>query len=458
MVAKGPLSFSRRGEAIAGLLFFYGPLLLVTGYRPELFHKQEKVVQEEEEMNTRKEAEKQLVLLERGAEDLIPRDELLVKLEKSLETGVPLRVKLGIDPTAEHIHLGHMVVYGKLRQFQDLGHQAVLIIGDYTASIGDPTGRNTERPPLSLAQVRENASRYTEQIFRLVNKRRSEVRWQSEWYGSLSLVEVLQLAGSFTLAQIFAHETFRLRHEKGIRVGLHELFYPLLQAYDSLAVQADVEIGGTDQKFNILSGRDLQRDRGFAPQCAVLMPLLPGLDGRKMSKSFGNDIPVTAEAGEQFARLMAMSDESMNAYQRLVLLDSPELCASTAARIAAGENPMRIKQELSQRIVSRFNGEGEAEKVRKQWERTFSRREAPADMPEFLCPGTMEICRLLKESGLTVSMSEARRLVAEGAVYSDESRITDPYHVVDAPKDVSTSRVIRIGRRRYVRVRFSGAP
>lgn len=410
-------------------------------------------------MNTRNEAEKQLALLERGAEDLIPRDELLGKLEQSLTTGVPLRVKLGIDPTAEHIHLGHMVVYGKLRQFQDLGHQAVLIIGDYTASIGDPTGRNTERPPLSLEQVRDNASRYTEQIFRLVDQSRAEVRWQSEWYGSLSLAEVLQLAGSFSLAQVFAHETFRLRHEKGIRVGLHELFYPLLQAYDSLAVQADVEIGGTDQRFNILSGRDLQRERGCAPQCAVLMPLLPGLDGRKMSKSFGNDIPVTAEAGEQFARLMALSDESMDAYQRLVLLDSPESCTAVAAHIAAGENPMRVKLELSQRIVARFNGSGEAEKAREQWERTFSRREAPADIPVFHCFGTMEICRLLKEAGMTASVSEARRLVAEGAVHVGEVRIEDPLYVVDPSGHASDDGpVIRIGRRRYVRVRFSAVP
>jgi len=403
-------------------------------------------------MDVKTEAGRQLALLERGAEEVIPQPELLAKLERSVATGRPLRVKLGIDPTSPSVHLGHLVPYGKLRQFQDLGHVAVLIIGDYTASIGDPTGRNAERPPLSLAQVRENAERYAEQIFRVVDPARAEVRRQCEWYGELSLAETLRLAGSFSLAQLFAHETFRDRYERGARVGVHELFYPILQAYDSVVVDADVELGGTDQKFNILAGRDLQRERGLEPQCALLMPLLPGLDGRKMSKSFGNDIAVAASADEQFARLMAIADEAIEPYRRLVLLDSAEDMAAGARAIASGENPMRAKLELAGRIVARLNGAAAASSAREEWERRFSRREAPSEMPVFQCASATDLCRLLRDSGLTASASEARRLVGEGAVFVDDSRVGDPSYRIDPAALGAEGIVVRVGRRRYVRV------
>ncbi|HOZ73320.1 MAG TPA: tyrosine--tRNA ligase, partial [Spirochaetales bacterium] len=403
-------------------------------------------------MDAKKVAERQLRLLERGCDEIVPREALLEKLERSVETGRPLRVKLGIDPTGNAVHIGHMVPMGKLRQFQDLGHMAVLIIGDYTASIGDPTGRNAERPPLSLERVRLNAERYAEQIFRVVDGRKAELRWQSEWYGSLSLAELLGLAGSFSLAQLLAHETFRKRYDDGARVGLHELLYPVLQAYDSVMVGADVELGGTDQKFNILAGRELQRDRGLDAQCAMLMPLLPGIDGRKMSKSLGNDIGVDAGPDEQFARVMAIRDEAMDAYRELVLLGTPEDSAEAASRLAAGENPMRLKLELASGIVERFNGQGSGRAARAAWERRFSRREAPDDVPLYACDRATDLRSLMRDAGLASSSSEAARLVAEGAVYSGDTRLSDPGFRIDPDELPEEGLTIRVGRRRYLRV------
>ncbi len=403
-------------------------------------------------MNARKEAERQMATLERGTSEVIPRAGLLERLERSVESGKPLRVKLGIDPTTRNVHLGHMVPYGKLRQFQDLGHQAVLIIGDYTASIGDPSGRNAERPPLSISDVRRNAETYAEQIFRVVDRSRAEVRWQSEWFGSFPLADTLRLAGSFSLAQLLAHETFRLRYERGARVGLHELFYPILQAYDSVMVNADVEIGGTDQKFNILAGRDLQKERGMNAQSAVLVPLLPGLDGAKMSKSLGNDIPVACDPVEQFARVMALPDESIGIYEELALCETEETLAATRERLSAGENPMAIKLDLAERIVSRFQGTGAGEGARAEWMSRFSKKETPAEMPFFEMTGALEISAVLKASGLVSSTSEARRLIAEGAVYLDDTRVADPSFPVDPAITVSGSVVVRIGRRRYLRL------
>jgi len=329
---------------------------------------------------------------------------------------------------------------------------AVLIIGDYTASIGDPTGRNAERPPLSLERVRLNAERYAEQIFRVVDGRKAELRWQSEWYGSLSLAELLGLAGSFSLAQLLAHETFRKRYDDGARVGLHELLYPVLQAYDSVMVGADVELGGTDQKFNVLAGRELQRDRGLDAQCAMLMPLLPGIDGRKMSKSLGNDIGVDAGPDEQFARVMAIRDEAMDAYRELVLLGTPEDSAEAASRLAAGENPMRLKLELASGIVERFNGQGSGRAARAAWERRFSRREAPDDVPLYACDRATDLRSLMRDAGLASSSSEAARLVAEGAVYSGDTRLSDPGFRIDPDELPEEGLTIRVGRRRYLRV------
>ncbi len=404
-------------------------------------------------MDSKKEAARQLKILEQGCEELLPRELMLSKLERSLETGKPLRVKMGIDPTARDIHIGHMVPYGKLRHFQDLGHHAVLIIGDYTASIGDPSGRNAERPPLSRSQIAQNAEAYAEQIFRIVDRGRAELRWQSEWFTSLSLTQILQLAGSFSLAQLLAHETFRKRHEEGVRVGLHELFYPILQAYDSVVVQADVELGGSDQKFNILAGRDLQKDLNQEAQCLLVMPLLPGLDGRKMSKSFGNDVPVGCPPVEQFSRIMAIADEHIARYCLLVLGDCEEACASVEQRMADGENPIHLKKELASRIVDRLNGTGSGAAAQIEWERQFSQKEAPSDMEVFILKEAMPLSCILRESTLCASASEGRRLIAQGAVYLNDKRVdgTDP---VLTPEELTgTGTHIRIGRRRHLQLR-----
>lgn len=409
-------------------------------------------------MNARKEAERQLAFLERGVEEIVPREEMLQRLQRSIESGKPLRVKLGIDPTTKNVHLGHMVPYGKLKAFQELGHQAVLIIGDYTASIGDPSGRNAERPPLGLEEARRNAETYADQIFRLVDRERAEIRYQSEWFASLSLAETLRLAGAFSLAQILAHETFRLRYEAGTRVGLHELLYPLLQAYDSVMVGADVELGGTDQKFNILAGRDLQKDRGMNAQCAILVRLLPGLDGKKMSKSLGNDIPVACGADEQFARLMALADEHIETYQELVLFASAEEREATRGRLESGENPMDIKLDLASRIVDRFNGIGSGVGAREEWMRRFSRKERPRDIAVHVLAEPADVCAVLRDAGLVSSKSEARRLIAEGAVRLDETRITQPDHRIDPAALGLDSGVLRIGTRRYVKLVPGTAP
>ncbi len=403
-------------------------------------------------MDARKEAERQLALLERGCEEIVPREELLAKLERSVREGKPLRVKLGIDPTTRNVHLGHMVPYGKLRQFQDLGHEAVLIIGDYTASIGDPSGRNAERPPLSLEEVKRNAETYTDQIFRVVDREHAEIRWQSDWFSGISLADTLSLAGTFSLAHMLAHETFRLRYERGARVGIHELMYPMLQAFDSVAIGADVELGGTDQKFNILSGRDLQRERGLEPQCAMLMPLLPGLDGQKMSKSLGNDIPVSCGSDEQFARIMSVADSEIATWRRLVLLDPEPAGGGAGKGTGTGNDPMGEKLELATRVVDRFNGPGSGEKARAEWERRFSRRENPSEMPSFVLGTATELPRLLLEAGLTASTSEARRLIREGAVYLGDGKAADGDPAIDPRSVPPSGLVVRIGRRRFLRV------
>ena len=409
-------------------------------------------------MNAKQEAERQLAALEPGVEEIVPREELLGKLQRSVESDRPLRIKLGIDPTTKNVHLGHMVPYGKLRQFQELGHRAVLIIGDYTASIGDPSGRNAERPPLGLEEARRNAETYADQIFRLVDRDRAEIRFQSEWFSKTTLAEILTLAGSFSLAQLLAHETFRLRYESGARVGLHELLYPLLQAYDSVMVGADVELGGTDQKFNILAGRDLQKERGLESQCALLVRLLPGLDGRKMSKSLGNDIPVACGAFEQFARLMALADERIGTYEELVLFASAEERAATKRRLASGENPMDLKLELASRIVDRFNGAGSGALAREEWSRRFSRKERPSDIAVHVLAAPADVCAVLRDAGLVGSTSEGRRLIAEGAVYLDDVRVADPSLRIEPAALGLASGILRIGRRRYVKLATQTAP
>lgn len=369
-------------------------------------------------MNIEKIVREQLAYLAAGSADCVPEGGLEAKLRVSLERGTPLRVKQGIDPTSANVHIGHMVPFSLMRRFQDLGHTGIIIIGDVTAGIGDPTGRNAERPPLTRMQVESNAETYTKQIFTVVNKERTEVRRQSEWFDALDLPSVIRLMSEFSLAQLLAHETFRRRMDEGNRLSLHELLYPLLQAYDSVVVKADIELGGSDQRFNILCGRDLMRGEHLDPQIALIVPLLPGTDGEKMSKSRGNDIPVLAEPFDQFTRVMALGDNLIELYWRLLFSSSEKKLTIIAASILEGNHRVE-KLKLAQAIVERFQGKDAAVNARERFLREISGNEIPSEMPEFhVGKNGMSLDQAVTlASG--VSLSEARRLVTQGGVRID---------------------------------------
>lgn len=392
-------------------------------------------------------AREQFHLLRRGVAEIVPEGALMQKLEQSLASGRPLRVKLGIDPTAADIHLGFAVVLRKLRQWQDLGHIAVLIIGDRTATIGDPTGRSETRPQISLEEVRHNAEAYTHQIFRILDPKRTEVRYNSEWLDKLTLQEIVTLASQMTLARILEREDFATRFKDERPIALHELLYPLLQAYDSVAVQADVEMGGLDQRFNILTGRDIQRALGQEPQVAFLMPLLIGLDGtRKMSKSFGNYVGITERPDEMFGKVMRIPDGLMRQWF-ILCTDVPE---GEVDEILAG-HPMDAKKRLAWEIVRLYHGEEEANRARGEFERVFQRRQFPTQIPQKEVPievGHLSFADFLVALGLVISKNEAKRLIREGAVEVNGERITDWRTVVS----VKTGDIVRVGKRKFVRL------
>lgn len=395
--------------------------------------------------------DEQIRTLKRGVAEIVPEDELRQKLERSVQTGKPLRVKLGIDPTASDIHLGFAVVLRKLRQWQDLGHTAVLIIGDRTATIGDPTGRSETRPQLSLEEVRRNAETYTEQIFRILDPNRTEVRYNSEWLDKLTLSDLVFIASQMTVARMLERDDFSQRFESEQPIALHEFLYPLMQAYDSVAIQADVEMGGLDQKFNILTGRDLQRAYGQEPQIAFLMPLLIGLDGvRKMSKSFGNYIGIAEPPKEMFGKVMRIPDELMR--QWFILCT--DVSESEVDEILAG-HPMEAKKRLAWEIVKLYHGEEEANKAKAEFERVFQQRELPTEIPtvevepELL---QMTIADLLVALELVASKNEAKRLINEGAVELNGKRISDWREVIA----VRTGDILRIGKRKFAKLVVRG--
>ncbi|MFN4179479.1 MAG: tyrosine--tRNA ligase [Armatimonadota bacterium] len=395
--------------------------------------------------------DEQMRILKRGVAEIVPEDELRQKLERSLQTGKPLRVKLGIDPTASDIHLGFAVVLRKLRQWQDLGHTAVLIIGDRTATIGDPTGRSETRPQLSLEEVRRNAETYTEQIFRILDPNRTEVRYNSEWLDKLTLSDLVFIASQMTVARMLERDDFSQRFKSEQPIALHEFLYPLMQAYDSVAIQADVEMGGLDQKFNILTGRDLQRAYGQEPQIAFLMPLLIGLDGvRKMSKSFGNYIGIAEPPKEMFGKVMRIPDELMR--QWFILCT--DVSESEVDEILAG-HPMEAKKRLAWEIVKLYHGEEEANKAKAEFERVFQQRELPTEIPtvevepELL---QMPFADLLVALELVASKNEAKRLINEGAVELNGKRISDWREVIT----VRTGDIVRIGKRKFAKLVVRG--
>jgi len=388
-------------------------------------------------------------LLARGVAEVIVREELLERLR----SGRSLRLKLGLDPSKPDLHIGHAVVLRKLRQFQELGHHVVLIVGDWTAQIGDPSGREASRQMLSPEEVRANAQTYLEQFYLIVDPARTEIRWQSEWFDRFTLADVFRLTSRFSLAQMMQHETFRQRYESGRPLSLMELLYPLLQAYDSVAIQADVEFGGTDQKFNILAGRELQSSLGLPPQDVFLCPLLVGTDGRKMSKSFGNTIDLTAPAGEMYGRVMRLDDAVMMDYFELVTDVPDEELAEMRRALAAGEvHPMELKKRLAREIAGQFHPPEAVQAAEAEFERVVQRGEVPAEVPTAPLEQEMLLKAFLSRAGLVASASEAGRLIQQGAVEVDGRRVTDPTFRL-SPDDVPPQGLlIQAGKRRFVRV------
>lgn len=399
-----------------------------------------------------REVERQLKIIRRGVAEIIPEEDLKDKLERSLAEGKPLRVKLGLDPTAPDIHLGHTVVLQKLRQFQELGHQVIIIIGDFTGRIGDPTGKSETRRQLSEAEVLANAETYKEQIFKVLDPARTEVTFNSRWLANLTFTDVIQLAAKITVARMLEREDFARRYQENRPISVHEFFYPLMQGYDSVALAADVELGGTDQKFNLLMGRHLQREYGQEPQVAVMMPILPGLDGvQKMSKSLGNYIGINEPPKEMYGKTMSLPDELMLTYFELVTTVSLEELEEIRKGLADGIlHPRDAKMRLAREIVGLYHGEAAALEAEEEFRKVFQLGDLPQDIPEVEVKETqIWLPRLMVQAGLVPSTSEARRLIRQGAVRIDGQRLDDP----DAELVVRDGAVLKAGKRKFVRLR-----
>jgi tyrosyl-tRNA synthetase len=389
----------------------------------------------------------QLAIIKRGADELLIEAELVEKLKK----GKPLRIKAGFDPTAPDLHLGHTVLINKLRQFQDLGHQVLFLIGDFTGMIGDPTGKSTTRPPLTAEQVQENAKSYTAQVFKILKPEQTEVVFNSTWLTELGAAGMLKLAASHTVARMLERDDFTKRYKANQPIAIHEFLYPLLQGYDSVALKSDLELGGTDQKFNLLMGRELQKQAGQSQQCVLTMPLLEGLDGvNKMSKSLGNYIGI-AEAPEViFAKIMSVSDELMWRYIELLSFESLETIANWKADVASGANPRDIKVHFAQEIVARFHSQADAEKALADFQ-TRSKGGIPDDVPEVSVTiegDTIGIAQLLKLAGLVASTSEAFRSIEQGGIKLDGEKVSDKALTLN--KGVSV--VAQVGKRKFANV------
>ncbi len=393
--------------------------------------------------------DQQLTVIERGMVALTERNELREKLAR----GTPLRVKLGGDPTAADLHLGFTVVLRKLRQFQDLGHQAVLIIGSYTAQVGDPSGRDKTRPQLTEAQVLANAEQYLTQACRILDRARLEVRYNGEWFSRMGFMDVIRLLAKTTVARTLEREDFAQRMQAGTAIHLHELIYPLMQGYDSVMINADVELGGNDQTFNLMVGRDLQRDAGQAAQVCLTMPLLEGLDGvRKMSKSYGNYVGIADPPHDMFGKLMSLGDALMWKYFEL-LTDVPlEQVHAWQAGVKAGtQHPMEIKKTLAGTIVAQYHGAAAATAARAEFERVFSQHALPEEMPDYTLSeagAELDLVKVMLAAKLAPSASEARRLIQQGAVSIDETKVS----ALRVPLPAAASFVLRAGKRRFLRV------
>ncbi|WP_051710332.1 tyrosine--tRNA ligase [Andreprevotia chitinilytica] len=393
-----------------------------------------------------------LAIIKRGVEELIPEDELIKKLEKSRTSGVPLKIKAGFDPTAPDLHLGHTVLINKMRQLQDLGHTAQFLIGDFTGRIGDPTGKNTTRPPLTEEDVKRNAETYERQVFKILDRDKTQVLFNSKWLNDLGAAGMLKLASSITVARMLERDDFSKRFASQQPIAVHEFMYPLLQGYDSVAMQCDMELGGTDQKFNLLMGRMLQQQHGQAPQVVLMMPLLEGLDGvNKMSKSLGNYIGIDEPANEIFGKIMSVSDTLMWRYFELLSFRPIAEIEQFKADIDGGRNPRDIKVLLAQEIVARFHSQAAAEAALLDFETRFQKNAIPDEMPEFTLAAEGDgivITQVLKETQLSPSTSQAMRDIQAGAVKLNGEKVADKGLVVAKAETV----VLQVGKRKFARV------
>ncbi len=384
----------------------------------------------------------------RGADELLPQSEWVRKLQRSEATGTPLRIKLGLDPTAPDIHIGHTVVLNKMRQLQDLGHTVIFLIGDFTTTIGDPSGRNSTRPPLTREQIEANAQTYYRQASLVLDPARTEIRYNSEWNDPLGARGLIQLAAKYTVARMMERDDFDKRYKGGQSISVHEFLYPLLQGYDSVALKSDLELGGTDQKFNLLMGRHLQQEHGQEPQCILTMPLLEGLDGvEKMSKSKGNYIGVTEEPNAMFAKVLSISDELMWRWYTLLSFRSLADIAALKAEVAAGRNPKDAKVALAREITARFHSAAAADAAEQDFVNR-SKGGVPDEMPELSLSGApLGIAQLLKQAGLAPSTSEGNRLIDGGGVRVDSAVVSDRSLKLEAGRYV-----VQVGKRKFARV------
>ena len=391
--------------------------------------------------------DQQLEVIQRGVDEILPLDELKKKLEKNK----PLRIKLGMDPTAPDLHLGHTVVMNKMKQLQDLGHEVIFLIGDFTGMIGDPTGKNVTRKPLSKKDILENAKTYSDQVFKILDKDKTKIAFNSEWMNKMSSTEMISLASKHTVARMLERDDFSKRYKGGQAISIHEFLYPLVQGYDSVALRADMELGGSDQKFNLLVGRELQKQANMEPQVILTMPILEGLDGvQKMSKSLDNYIGVDEDPDSMFGKIMSISDDLMWRYLELLSFESLETIASWKQEVENGENPRNIKFRLAEEIISRYHDNKQAKKAQQNFIDRFAKNQIPDEMDEFTFSKGIKIANLLKDSKLVNSTSEAFRMIKQGAVKMDGEKINDK----DLTPKEGTS-VYQVGKRKFARVTIS---
>ena len=385
-----------------------------------------------------------LAELKRGVDEILSEQDLIEKLKENR----PLRVKLGADPTAPDIHLGHTVVLNKLRQFQQFGHEVIFLIGDFTGMVGDPSGKNTTRPPLSREDVLRNAETYKQQIYKILDPQKTRIVFNSEWLGKLGTEGMIRLASNYTVARMLERDDFKKRFTNNQPIAIHEFIYPLLQGHDSVALEADVELGGTDQKFNLLVGRELQKSAGQKPQVAITLPLLVGLDGeKKMSKSLGNYIGVTEAPGEMFGKIMSISDDLMWDWYNLLSFRPLTEIAQLKEDVANGKNPRDVKILLAKEIIARFHDDAAANASEQEFINRFQKGAMPDEMPEFTLEGEIGLANLLKEVGLVATTSEANRMVQQGGVKIDGEKVEDPKLVITA-----STAVYQVGKRKFAKV------